>query len=190
MNTNKLSLKLYAEPSTLPPSHDFLRVWHDWIKRGALAELLVDVVDYGHVHEGPHILLVGHESDYALHFSEGRPGLYYQRKRAPETDEASALADSLTRLYRTASQLEVDLPGLRFLSGEVLVSFLDRLNHPNDEAGFDAAAPLVREAAKRIYGAEFTVKRNVGDPREALSIRMTAPGAPTSSEIFARLTAS
>ena len=51
----------------------FVPVFHDWIRRGAVEGLLIDVARYGHVHHGPGIMLVGHEGDYASTCSAAVP---------------------------------------------------------------------------------------------------------------------
>jgi hypothetical protein len=189
MNTQKLTLKLYAEPSTVPSSHRFLEVWHEWIKRQALGELLVDVVDYSHVHDGPKVLLVGHESDYALHFGEGRAGLHYQRKRVTN-GAADPLRDGLRRLFHAATLLERDLAGLAFVPTEVAISILDRLALPNTDASFAALEPEVLELAKRTWGDAVALRRDAADRREPLSMRVVSSSPATLAEVSNRLSAS
>ena len=74
MTPHRLYAKLFTEagpPVSLPA---FIPVFHRWIERQDVDELLLDVHDYGHVPDGPGILLVAHEADYAFDLSGGRPG--------------------------------------------------------------------------------------------------------------------
>ncbi len=60
--------------------------------------MLIDVADYKHVQDGPGILIIGHEGDYALDQENGRSGLLYTRKRewpTPDFKERLQLVISL-----------------------------------------------------------------------------------------------
>ncbi len=173
MLSHRIALKLYADPTTVPAGAKVLEAWHGWIKRSALPELLVDVVDYGHVHRGPSVLLVGHESDYALDLGEGRPGLLYVRKRAPDPAPVSALDDSLTRLFRAAAMLEGEptCAGLRFLTGELSLRVLDRLRAPNVPATWAADRAEVLETLGRRLGAGCEASYDQTDPGAPFSVR-------------------
>ena len=57
--------KLLAAKSMVKPA-EFAAVLNSWIQKQRLEELLIDVADYLHVHNGPGIMLTGHEADYSL----------------------------------------------------------------------------------------------------------------------------
>lgn len=197
MNASKISLKLYAR-GALPEASLFVATFHDLVRRREPAELMIDVVDYGHVHQGPSVLFVGHESDYAVDHGEGRPGLVYQRKRAPAPGDGSVsstglrpdegtgrfaahLDDALRRAIGFAARLEKEpaLAGLRFGADELLLRVADRLNAPNDPATFTALEPALRNAAERLWGGA-TVTFEPGDGRGMFTARLRAakdPGA-------------
>lgn len=132
MLSSRIALKVYVAGKIAPESPRVLEAFHGWIRQKALPETLIDVVDYSHVHQGPAVLLIGHESDYALDLSEGRVGLSYQRKRAPETS-FGPLADSLKRVMRAVELLEQtpSLAPLHFSRREFKLTLLDRLHAPN-----------------------------------------------------------
>lgn len=183
MLSPRIFLKLYAEPGAVPPHAKVLEAWHGWIKNGSLAsrgasEVLVDVVDYGHVHHGPAVLLVGHESDYALDESEGRPGLSYTRKRAADVPGAR-LADSMARLFRAAKLLEADplTAGLRFGTGEILLRVLDRLNAPNTRATWEADRDEIVQVMTEALGKGTEVVYVEGDTREPFTVRARSRAA-------------
>jgi hypothetical protein len=172
MLTSRIGLKLYA--TTPVSAHALLEVFHRWIKERHLGEQLIDVVDYGHVHHGPAVLMVGHESDYALDLGEGRAGLFYQRKRAPEVAEGP-LVDGLRRLLRAADDLtkEPTLAPLAFDRRELCVTFLDRLHAPNTPAAFEAVTGAIRDAVRPAFG-EVKLVHEAPTSREPLTVRVTS----------------
>lgn len=178
MNTHRIALKLYAEKAPLPDPIRFVEIFHDWIKRGVLAELMIDVIEYGHVERGPVVLFVGHESDYAIDMSEGRAGLSYLRKRvkADATGSSDALTDSFSRLLGVADKLATDerLGGFRLRRDEVLLRLVDRLNAPNTDATFDASRAEIQRVASAVLGPGVELTREADDPREAFAVRIRA----------------
>ena len=65
--------------------HQHQRLLHRWIQIAGSGcgkwTIAIDVADYTHLPDGPSVLLVGHEGNYALDCRDGRQGLYYYRKR-------------------------------------------------------------------------------------------------------------
>jgi hypothetical protein len=173
MNPKRLSAKFY----TLDPSgvdlEAIVPVFHRWIQDDALEGLLIDVADYAHVHQGPGILLIGHEGDYSLDLGEGRPGLLYTRKQ----NMPASLLESLNltiRLALSAAVLaasEADLNGLDFDYSDIQLTFIDRLNTPNTQETFDALKDALQGFANDLYGkAEITLANN--DSRDNLAIHI------------------
>jgi hypothetical protein len=178
MNSNKIALKLYAKSSPLPDTIRFVEVFHDWIKKGVLSELMIDVIEYGHVERGPIVLFVGHESDYAIDMSEGRAGLSYLRKRvkADIPGDSLALTDSFARVLNVADKLATDerLGGFQVGRDEVLLRLVDRLNAPNTDATFEAARSELELVASAALGKSAKLTREADDPREAFAVRIRA----------------
>ena len=48
-----LSVKIFAQPGAELNSADAIAVFHRWIQRGDSPEMMIDVADYSHVHDGP-----------------------------------------------------------------------------------------------------------------------------------------
>jgi hypothetical protein len=191
MQTQKIQIKLYAkDPSAVRPAA-FVPVFHEWIKQGALPELLIDVVDYAHVHQGPSVLLVGHESDYAIDFGEGHPGVMYSRKRGGPADAVDGIVEALRRALAACKRLEDEpsfTPKLAFSGAHIEIRLNDRCVAPNDEATFTASRPLVEAALKRIFGeSPFMLERVSNDPRELLTFSARAEEAPGVRELLARV---
>lgn len=176
-HAERVQVKLYADGAAPEPAA-LIHVFHSWIRQDTLdGELLVDVADYSHVHEGPGVILIGHGSDVYYDQGEGRPGLLFSRKRAFEGDLRARLADSLRRALGACALLEdtADL-GLRFGRQEVLVRVPDRLHAPNTDEAFDELQALMLAVLRDTFGARATVTRE-GSPLEPLTarVRLDAP---------------
>jgi len=185
MESTKIWLKLYAA-APLPKGEHFIATFHDFIRRSELDELMVDVVDYGHVHDGPQVLFVGHEGDYAIDHGEARPGLAYQRKRAKTPGDGSFgahLADALRRTLDVASRLEKEpaVSGVAFGTGEIALRIADRLKAPNAASTFDDVKGDLEAAAKRLWGDGSTVTYEPGDGAGLFAARLRAPAGTSTS---------
>ena len=188
MHVHRIQLKLYAPAGFAIDTHRSVRVFHRWIKEGALPDQLIDVADYGHVQHGPRVALIGHGSDHYLDDSEGRPGLLYFRKRAaPPPHER--LADAFRRCLSAARLLEndagFDTPP-KFGTGELRLRFVDRLQAPNTDAGYEPLRELVEHFLAELYRKPVTIARE-GTEREMLSLRITSEQAPTLDVLLERL---
>lgn len=188
MDPQKLQLKIFATPESARTAAPelFIPVLHRWIKEHVLPELLIDVANYGHVPEGPGVVLIGHGSDYFIDEGEGRLGLLHNRKRAG-FGPADRLADLARRTLHAASLLERDpaLEGkLRFATGELLFRINDR-RAPNDDATFTAVRPELEALAKRLFETSFELTR-VGGPKELFAVRLTSAASPPLATLLAR----
>ena len=81
MNLQRIQVKYFVKNPDVVDLPAIVPIFHTWIQKASLEGLLIDVADYKHVHEGPGIVLIGHEGDYAMDMGSGRPGLLYIRKR-------------------------------------------------------------------------------------------------------------
>jgi hypothetical protein len=187
MNSQRIQVKIYSTGPQDPER--FIPVFHRFIRDKVFDELMIDVADYGHVKDGPGVVLIGHASDYFADTSEGRFGLLYTRKReAPPP--AERLADAVRRALDGARLCEKEsaLEGLRFATNEFLVRLTDRLHAPNDAAGFAALKAELAPLAEKLYGASGVTIEQVGEARDVLAARVKAANAPASvAELGARL---
>ena len=190
MIPEKLQIKLFATQHDVP-LEAFVPVFHDWIRVGKLAELMIDVAPYDHVPSGPGILFVGHASDYYMDESKGRLGLLYSRKRtAPPAGER--LRDALRRAVHVASLLETEpsLAGkLKFATHELLLKVNDRLAAPSSAESFDSLKPELQAFFTETLGAPVDLAL-VSDPRELFTVSVKLPAganAPSLAELLTRL---
>ncbi len=186
MQSEKVQVKIFSKGT--PDVLGYVPVFQRWIREHVLDELLIDVVDYSHVADGPEVTLIGHESDYVLDRAQGKLGLLYANKRAPGLN--GGFLNSIKRALHAAAMLEKEsgpATPLTFGSDTMLVRIADRLNAPNSDATFEQVAPTLRQNLGRVYGkTPFTLAR-VGSPRDLFGVEISAPGAPALGELLARL---
>ena len=172
MNIQHLNIKFYLEnPETVNLS-DYGPVFNTWIQNQRLDELLIDVADYLHVHNGPGILLIGHEADYSLDHRGGRLGLLYNRKAQLDGTTQEKLAQAVHANLTVAQILEKE-NGLKFNTREVQILVNDRLLVPNTAETFAALEPELKAFFDRLYeGADYALTHNP-DPRERFTVNIT-----------------
>jgi hypothetical protein len=193
MNAHKISVKFYADSGTDLGAHDFVPVLHSWIQNQAVADhMLVDVSDYGHVHNGPGTLLVSHEANFYLDRIDGRLGLTYARKQPASGGFVERLRQAITAALEACIRIEDDakLAGkIKFGTGEVTIRVNDRLLAPNTQATFAAVRGDVERVAADLYGpGNFDVEHVLSDklPFE-VRILATAGAMPDVSSLLNRL---
>jgi len=170
MEVHRFGVKFFMTDSDIR-LEDFIPIFHGWIqKQNLTGHLLVDVHDYSHMHQGPGILLVGHEGNFSLDLGDGRPGLMYYRK----SPTIQTPVEHLTTICKSALQacrlLERDAR-LRFNLDEFIFMANDRLNAPNTEQTLAEVKPALSEALHLIFdSSEFRFARTSVDPRERFTI--------------------
>ncbi|MDZ4769693.1 MAG: hypothetical protein SGJ24_11235 [Chloroflexota bacterium] len=170
MPAQRLSVKFFVQ-GDLPFDLDALiPIFHKWIQQHTLEGLSIDIADYKHVHQGPGVLLIGHEGDTSFDLRGGRPGLLYTRKRVLSGDLAADIAEAV-RLARTAVDhlsVEPTLNGAQFDTQAFEVMILDRLALPNTPESFETVLAAIVAA---VPGAAIeSVER---DARKPLTARVS-----------------
>jgi len=185
MLSERLQLKMYLEPSEHFELEALIPVFHRFIRDQVVRELMIDVVDYSHVPDGPGVVLIGHAADYYVGALDGRVGLVYSRKRGAPAPEAR-LEDALRRLTNVARLLEQESGvKLRFRSNELSLRLTDRLNAPNDDASFATAKAEVESLFGRLYGG-VSVER-LAEPRGPLGLGIKASASPSLEGLLEKL---
>jgi len=166
MRPQRIAVKLFVAPDPrvevdLAP---FTPLFHEFIQKGTVDGLLVDVADYAHVPKGPGIILIGHEVDYGLDQVGGLAGLLTVRKRYGRAALDEVLRDTLRKALAAAAAIERDgRTGLRFATDALELQVLDRLEGPNDEAHFEALRGAATPALEALYAGSVEVTRGGGD---------------------------
>lgn len=178
----KFDLKVLAADAGEVEAEEFIPVFHRWITERLLPELLIDVADYSHVHEGPGVLLVGHDAIYAYDLSRGEPGLLYSRRRetSPELEGIGTLERRIESLLASAFracdliEAEPQLDGrVVFDRNRLELRVNDRLVSCDDETASALASAFQRVLAEAgdADGHEPVGVRRIGEERERLTLR-------------------
>lgn len=176
MSLQRLSVAVPVGDEGIDPE-SVVPLFHDWIRRGAVEGLLIDVARYPHVPNGPGVILIGHEGDYALDLAEGRPWLRYTLKRDNEGTAAELVERALRRLAGAVA--EAADAGIGVRDDAIVVSVYDRLRAPNTpETAAALADPIAAQARKVLGDGEIVCTQRSADPREPFSLRLERSGGP------------
>ncbi|HEX9385475.1 MAG TPA: hypothetical protein VF918_04085 [Anaerolineales bacterium] len=171
MNIQHINIKFFLENPETVNLAEYGAVFNSWIQKHALEELLIDVADYLHVHNGPGIMLIGHEADYSIDNRAGRLGLLYNRKAQLDGTTHEKLAHAV-RAALTAAQILEKENGLKFNGSEIQLIINDRLLVPNTAETFAALEPELKAFFDSLWsGAEYTLA-NQADPRERFTVNL------------------
>ncbi len=178
----KFDLKVLAAGAPEVEAEEFIPVFHRWITERVLPELLIDVADYSHVHEGPGVLLVGHDAIYAYDLSRGEPGLLYSRRHESGAELLGIgsldrrLKSLLDSAFRACDLIEAEPQfggRVAFDRHRLELRVNDRLFPADEETALTLAGAFRRalaEAGVRAGDTPVEVKR-IGEPRERLTLR-------------------
>lgn len=166
----------------------FMGVFQRWIQQNLLEGLLIDVADYRHVFEGPGIVLIGHESEYAMESRNSRIGLLYTRKHQLEPDLQTQLRTSLRLALEACEHLEKDTtfsPKLKFRANEIEIRFADRLQLPNRPESFALVKSDLEAVLSDLYSGNSVHLAPVQqDPRYIFTIQVRGEGAAGISDLL------
>ena len=194
MTPHRTAIKIYfAEGVAIDPPK-IVPLFHEWIRARTAEGLLIDVADYSHVHQGPSVVLVGHEVDYSIDFSEGRAGLQVIRKRPVEGTLEQDLLSGLRRVLAAALNLQKKSdphPPVRFRTDELRVQVIDRLRYPHEPVQVDAVRRSVESVIDPVFRVSgLRVEVEAIDRREPVTVRIMAPDAPDLDTLLSRLATS
>jgi hypothetical protein len=177
MDVERFCLKFLAREGTVDEA-SFIPIFHDWIRLNSLPGPLIDVADYRHVPDGPGIMLISHDINYAMEHGGGQFGLSAQRKLGQEATHQERIVSLARRLGRFATLLESDSRLAKTFSlegGRFLYIANDRLRLPNTAEAFAAIQADLAAAAATHYGPHpVSVIRLENDPRERLTAVVAA----------------
>lgn len=194
MTPKRLSVKLFARNPEVIDITAFTAVLQRWIQNHTIPGLLIDVVDYKHMHEGPGIILIGDEGDTSYDLRDGKPGVMYVLKQYEETTLAGVLQNAFRALLVAAAALEAEdsLNGLRFDYSAVKVEFLDRLHYPNTPetwAALQTSGEVAGFVASR-YDDAATIALAHEDPREVFALLVRTENTLAAETLIERVSVS
>jgi hypothetical protein len=177
----RIDVKLFTASGKNVQPALLIPVFHGIIQRRAVPDqMLIDVADYGHVVDGPGVMLLSHEGQYGYDLVKGKPGLLFSMRRAEAEDAFTpSLRYAFAHAVKMAALLEQDdaLRGkLEFDAGNVLVRVNDRLRAPNDAATAKALGPELRAAFEAVLGPGLAIEpAPFGQELLSFTVRAKAP---------------
>ncbi len=190
INLQHVNVKLLVKDPESVDLEPLIPVFHSWIRDHVFDELLLDVADYRHVHEGPGVVLIGHQANYSVDNTDNRLGVRYNRKAPLDGTNQDRLTQA-TRAALTAFQrleAESGLKGkLRFGGREVEVFINDRLMAPNLATTREAVKPEFQAFLKKLFrDSEYSLSHG-SDPRGLFAVNMKANRVFSLSDLLANL---
>ena len=196
MRTPKYDLKWFFDDASGIDLEAFIPIFHRWIQNQRLDELLIDVVDYRHVHNGPGVILVAHDAHYAIDAGGGQLGLLYSRRR--ETHPSRARIDDaherLASVFQSAltacQRLEAETVfegRLRFRADRLSLRVNDRLYAPNTQEAFQALYEDLAPFLRTLYPDQALEVSHACEAASRLTIDIQAAEDPGVEALLARL---
>ena len=183
LEVQRLNVKLRFAESGAPQLKEALPIFHRWIQSHRLSdELLLDVVDYRHVHRGPGVGIICHGAEYLLDGAQGQLGLVYRRKRALSGTFEERLAATVRSLLVAARHLEEEPAArvIRFRGDALEITFNDRLLAPNDASTRNVLRPILEGFGGRLFDGPFLMKDDSA-PAECLRFELTGAASSTAT---------
>jgi hypothetical protein len=171
-----VNVKLFAVEPAPADLSGAIPVFHRWIQRREFPELLIDIADYGHVPDGPGVMLIAHEANYSLDRSRGRLGVLYDRKATLDGTPSENLRQAYEAALAAARRLEEEPEFQGILKvglDEVEVILNDRLLFPNSAETWEAVRPDVEGFFDELFSPGTYSVRRASDPRERFRILVT-----------------
>ena len=196
MRTPKYDLKWFFDDASGIDLDAFIPIFHHWIQTQCLDELLIDVADYRHVHNGPGVILVAHDAHYAIDAGDGQLGLLYSRRRETHPSRASfddareRLASVFQCALAACQRLEAEAAfqgRLRFRTDRLSLRVNDRLYAPNTHAAFQALYEDLAPFLRTLYADQVLEVSHASDAASRLTIDIQAATEPGVETLLARL---
>jgi hypothetical protein len=152
-------------------------VFHQWVANQTVTGVvLIDVAELLHVPNGPGVVAVGVEADFALDHTDGIWGVLSRRKNIIPGSNADRVAEALASAARTALSLQKAFPGALKLSTTTLELIInDRALAPNTAATYAAALPEIEAGLRRVLGhGDFKLQRHDAEPRKRFGVTVTS----------------
>jgi hypothetical protein len=170
MNLQHLKIKIFVAGDLRVDMQRFIEVFHDWVASQSMDEMLIDVADYRHVPNGPGVVLIGHEADYAMDQTGGRFGLIYSRKAPLDGSNTDRLRQGLRAAAKACLRLETELASLEFSRHELAITINDRALAPNSDETDAAFRPILTQFLQQTFDANQCSVEYDRDPRRLFGV--------------------
>jgi len=148
-------------------------LFHQWVARQTVpGVLLIDVAELLHVPDGPGVIAVGYEADFALDHTGGVWGALYRRKTPLAGTNQERIAQAVASAAQTALRLQEAFPGaLKFSRTEFELIVNDRGLAPNSAGTYATALPEIETSLRAVLGhANFKLTRHDRDLRQRFGV--------------------
>jgi hypothetical protein len=195
MDSLKYDLKVFLHDTAAVAVEEFVPIFHHWIHTQALAELLIDVADYAHVHHGPGVMLIAHDAHYAMDMADGRMGLLYSRRRQTHPTRralqgtTARLASVLHCALTACQRLEAATAPhgrVQFRGDELLLRLNDRL-YAATPAAYQRLLGHLEPLLDTLYPDCLVQVEPVTGADTRLSVVIRAPYSPDVGTLLQRL---
>lgn len=190
MAFHRISVKFFLSDPSAVDLDALIGVFHTWIQQSKVEALLIDVADYRHIFQGPGVVLVGHEIDYAMDMKDGRPGLRVVHKQAISTNGPDWLKSALRTAFIGCQALEREESlkrKLSFRTDEFELCLLDHLRATDIQSTMAEYEEPITSFLGRLFSPSVRLEPNGEDPRSPVSFRINAPDAPGLDVLLDRL---
>jgi hypothetical protein len=148
-------------------------VFHQWVAAQSVAGvLLIDVAELLHVPDGPGVVAVGVEADFALDHTGGVWGALSRRKDLRAGTNAERVEQAFEAAGETVVRLEEAFAGaLKFSRTEFELIVNDRGIAPNIPETYAAGIPEITAALQALLGgSDFTLTRHDRERRQRFGV--------------------
>ncbi|MBK9926388.1 MAG: hypothetical protein IPP66_14020 [Anaerolineales bacterium] len=178
MELQHINLKFFIENGASLNLESFHGVFNKWIQKSLTNDLLVDVAEYLHVHNGPGVMLIGHSANYSLDLTAGRLGLLYNRKEKVVGTNQQKLAQAAHAALSAMLILEKE-NRVRFIGNEVQLIINDRLLTPNTAETFSELKSDLESFFGTLFkGSNVTLAHSsLSEPRARFTLDVKSASA-------------
>ncbi len=190
INLQHVNVKLLVKDPGDVDLESLIPVFHDWIKSKVFDELLLDVADYRHVHEGPGVMVIGQQANYSVDNAEGRLGVRYNRKYPLEGTNQDRLKQATRSALTAFQRLEAEAglnAKLRFNGHDIELFVNDRLMAPNSDSTREAFEPDLEAFLRKLFQGNEYMLSHGSDPRSLFAVYVKSNRAFSVSELLANL---
>jgi hypothetical protein len=181
-----INVKLFVNDPEKVDLEAVVPVFHEWIQGQVFDELLLDVASYSHVPDGPGVVLIGHEADYALDNTDGRLGVRYNRKAPWSGNNRDRLVQATRAALNAFLRLEQDF-NLSFNKREIQIVVNDRLLAPNTEETGRAAQAELTEFLGQLFADSAYSMKYPSESRKLFGVTVVAEREFSLQELSANL---
>lgn len=190
MDLQRIELKVFLDAPAGVRFETVLTVFDRWRQQTDHPSDWVDLADYGHMKQGPVMLMAGKRDRVAVDTNLPGAGIVVQTQKGLSGSIEERFVEAFRRHLSMATRLtsEPEFPaGLMPRGGDWMVTINDRLQFPNNEATDQAVRSGLVAALDRLFGdAGYDLERDA-NPERRYAYRVRAEGNPTLTELATKL---